>query len=127
MAVLVLLLSCSVVPNSVTMWTVAYQAPVTMGFSRPEYWSGVPFPTPGDIPNPGIEPTFLASPALAAVFQSLSCVQLCDLMDCMYSLPGSSVHGDFPGSNTGVGCYALLQGTFSTQGLLLEKYKSKLQ
>ena len=37
-------------------WTVAYQAPLSMGFSRQEYWSGFPFPSPGDLPNPGIEP-----------------------------------------------------------------------
>ena len=40
----------------VTPWTVAYQAPLTMGFSRQAYWSGLPFPSPGDLPNPGIEP-----------------------------------------------------------------------
>ena len=44
-----------------TPWTVAYQAPWSMGFSRQEYWSGLPFPSPGDLPNPGIEP---GSPAL---------------------------------------------------------------
>ena len=38
-----------------TPWTVAYQAPPSMGFSRQEYWSGLPFPSPRDIPNPGIE------------------------------------------------------------------------
>ena len=38
-----------------TPWTVAYQAPRSMGFSRQEYWSGLPFPSPGDLPNPGIE------------------------------------------------------------------------
>ena len=38
-----------------TLWTVAYQAPPSMGFSRQEYWSGLPFPSPGDLPNPGIE------------------------------------------------------------------------
>ena len=38
-----------------TPWTVAYQAPPPMGFSRQEYWSGLPFPSPGDLPNPGIE------------------------------------------------------------------------
>ena len=37
-------------------WTVAYQALLSMGFSRQEYWSGLPFPSPGDLPNPGIEP-----------------------------------------------------------------------
>ena len=46
-----------------TPWTVAYQVPTSMGFSRQEYWSGLPFPSPGDLPNPGIEPR---SPALQA-------------------------------------------------------------
>ena len=46
-----------------TPWTVAYQAPQSMEFSRQEYWSGLPFPSPGDLPNPGIEP---GSPALQA-------------------------------------------------------------
>ena len=46
----------SVVPNSsVTPWAVAQQAPLSMGFSRQEYWGGLPFPTPGDLPNPGIK------------------------------------------------------------------------
>ena len=44
-------------------WTVACQAPLSTGFSRQEYWSGLPFPSPGDLPDPGIEPT---SPALQA-------------------------------------------------------------
>ena len=39
-----------------TPWTVAYQAPLSIGFSRQEYWSGLPFPSSGDLPNPGIEP-----------------------------------------------------------------------
>ena len=47
----------------VTQWTVAYQAPPSMGFSRQEYWSGLPFPSPGDLSNPGIEP---GSPAFQA-------------------------------------------------------------
>ena len=46
-----------------TPWTVAHQAPPSMGFSRQEYWSGLPFPPPGDLPDPGIE---LRSPALQA-------------------------------------------------------------
>ena len=46
-----------------TPWTVAYQAPLSMGFSRQEYWSGLPFPSPGDLPDPGIEPRFLTSQA----------------------------------------------------------------
>ena len=47
----------------VTPWTVAHQAPPSMGFSRQEYWSELPFPSPGDLPDPGIEPR---SPALEA-------------------------------------------------------------
>ena len=46
-----------------TPWTVAYQASPSMGFSRQEYWSGLPFPSPGDLPDPGIKPGF---PALEA-------------------------------------------------------------
>jgi len=48
---------------SATAWTVAYQAPPSMGFSRQEYWSGLPFPSPGDLPDPGIK---ARSPALEA-------------------------------------------------------------
>ena len=48
--------SLSCVQLFVTPWTVAYQAPPSMGFSWQEYWSGLPFPSPGDLPNPGIEP-----------------------------------------------------------------------
>ena len=47
----------------VTLWTVACQAPLSMGFCKQEYWSGLPCPPPGDLPKPGIEP---ASPALQA-------------------------------------------------------------
>ena len=50
-------------PTLATSWTVAHQAPLSMGFSRQEYRSGLPFPSPGDLPNPGIEPK---SPALQA-------------------------------------------------------------
>ena len=47
-----------------TPWTIAHQAPLSMGFSRQEYWSGVPFPSPGDLHDPGIE---RVSPALQTV------------------------------------------------------------
>ena len=47
-----------------TQWTIAHQAPLSMGFSQKEYWSGLPCPPPGDHPNPGIQPTSPASPAL---------------------------------------------------------------
>ena len=49
--------SCSVVSDSAIPWTAALQAPLSMGFSRQEYWSGLPHPPPEDIPDPGIEPT----------------------------------------------------------------------
>ena len=48
-------------PTPVTPWIVACQAPLSTGFSRHEYWSGLPFPSSGDLPNPGIKP---GSPAL---------------------------------------------------------------
>ena len=51
-----------------TPWTVAQQAPLSMGFPRQEYWSGLPFPSPGDLPDPGIEPVSFISPALAGRF-----------------------------------------------------------
>ena len=50
------------------LWTVGHQAPLSMGFSRQEYWSGLPFPPPEDLPNPGIEPASPATPALAGRF-----------------------------------------------------------
>ena len=71
--------------NSATPSTEAHQAPQSMRFSRQEYWSGLPFPPPGDLPHPGIEPIPLTSPSLAGGFlttsatsvQSLSHVRLC--------------------------------------------------
>ena len=47
-----------------TLWTVAHQAPLSMGFSTQEYWSGLPCPPPGDLLHPGTEPTSPVSPAL---------------------------------------------------------------
>ena len=99
------MLSCSVLFNSVLPWTVACQAPLSMEFPRQEYWSGLPFPSPGDLPNPGIKPR---SPALQAEAltseqpgkpilwhaKSLQlCPTLCDPVDCILS--GSSIHGIF--------------------------------
>ena len=66
----------------VTPWSIAGQAPLTSGFPRQEYWSGLPFPSPGHLPHPGIENE-------SEVAQS--CPNLCNHMDC--SLPGSSIHG----------------------------------
>ena len=61
----------------VTPWTEAHQAPLSMEFSRQEYWSGLLFPPPGDLPNPGIEPSSLASPALAGGFFTTSAALQC--------------------------------------------------
>ena len=52
-------------PTLCNTWTVAFQVPLSVGFPRQDYWSGVPLPTPGHLPNPEIEPTF---PALAGRF-----------------------------------------------------------
>ena len=55
-----------------TVWSAAYQAPLSMGFSRQEYWSGLPFLPPGDLPNPGTEPKSLMSSVLAGRFFTTS-------------------------------------------------------
>ena len=113
---------------------VAHQAPLSMGFSRQEFWGGWLCPPPLDLSGPGIEPRSPTSPAFACGFFTTSttweamlvmlfcaesvaqsCLTLCDPMDCSPQV--SSVHGDPPGKNTGVGCHALLQGIFRTQGL----------
>ena len=108
------MLSCySCVQLCVTLWAVTHQAPLSMGFSRQEYWSGLPRPPPEDLNDPGIEPPSPASPALAGRFfttstiwkasakshaaaataaKSLqSCPTLCDPIDS--SPPGSSIPG----------------------------------
>ena len=85
----------------VAPWAVAQQAPLSMEFPRQGYWNGLPFPSPGDLPDRGIKPL---SPALAGRFFTISmiamkievtqsCPTLCDPTDC--SLPGSSIHGIF--------------------------------
>ena len=55
-----------------TLWSVARQAPLSMGFSRQEYWSGLPCPLPGDLPDPGIKPMALMLPALVVGFFTTS-------------------------------------------------------
>ena len=119
-----------------TLWDLMDCSPpgcsLSTGFPRQGYWSGLPFPSPGDLPDPRIEPVSFMSPALAgrilllshlgssfwnphAAAESLqSCLTLCNPMD--YRLPGSSVHEDSPGRNTGVDSHSLLQGIFPTQG-----------
>ena len=60
--------------SQVTLWTVVLHAPQSMGFSRQEYWSGLPYPPPGDLPDPGIKPVSLISPALAGRFITTSAI-----------------------------------------------------
>ena len=63
---MLLFFSCKVMSNSfMTLWTTARQASLSKEFSTQEYWSGLPFPPPGDLSHPGINPLSLASPALA--------------------------------------------------------------
>ena len=66
--VIVVVQSLSPVPFFATPWTVAHQAALSVGFPRQEYWSGLPYPTPGELPDPGIEPGSVVSPALAGRF-----------------------------------------------------------
>ena len=60
--------ACSVVSNSFQPWTVAHQAPLSMGFPRQENWNGLPFPFPGDLPNQGIEHMYPVTPVLEGRF-----------------------------------------------------------
>ena len=60
--------SCSVVSDSATLWTVVCQAPLSAGFYRQKYWSRLPYPPLEDLPDPGIKPVSLMSPALPGEF-----------------------------------------------------------
>ena len=103
-----------------------------MGFPRQEYESGFPFPCPGDVLHPGIGPETTAlqgdfsgsnyrfripkkTRSSCCPLVTKSCLTLWDPMDS--SPPGSSIHGDSPCKNTGVGCHFHLQGIFPGQGL----------
>ena len=66
-----------------TLWTRTRQAPLSMGFSRQEYWSGLPCPSPGDLPDAGIEPASLVSPDLAGKFFTASAT---------WEAPGELIH-----------------------------------
>ena len=73
-------LSCiSHIQLFVTLWTIAYQVPLSMGFSRKECWSGLPCPPSGGLPNPGMEPMGLLSPALAGRFFTTSATNILNL------------------------------------------------
>ena len=66
------LMRAQLCPTLATLWTVACQPPLSMEFSRQEYWTGLLLPTPGDLPDPGIQPVSLGSPALTGGFSPLS-------------------------------------------------------
>ena len=81
----------------VTLWTISHQAPLSMGFSRQEYRSGYPFPSPGGLPNPGIEPASLTSPALSGKLFTTSTTWELSLftMKLLKILPSVDLMGDF--------------------------------
>ena len=137
----VCVLSCSVLSDSVTSWTVARQTSLCMGFSRQEYWRGLPFPPPGDLSDPGIESVSLVSPAFTGKFfchwitweaplknedyelkePALSQVKQTESESESHSVVSDSLqpHGLYsscnsPGENSGVGSCSLLQGIFPT-------------
>ena len=62
------------IPLFVTLWTVAHQDPLSTGFSKQEYWSGLPYPPPGDLPDLGIKSKSVMSPALAGDFFNTSAI-----------------------------------------------------
>ena len=105
-----------------TPWTAAYQAPPSMGFSRQEYWSGVPSPSPTKCT--------VGTKCYKSEYYRLLCSNRVTPMSYCYLLaqscltllgphglwsPGCLCPWNFPGSNTGVGCHFFLQGTFLTQ------------
>ena len=93
--------SLSRVQLFVTPWAIAYQAPLSMGFSRQEYWTGVPFPSPGDLPYPGIEP---GSPTLHAMDSLLSKPQGSPQVALVVkNLPANAGHLRGAGSIPGLG------------------------
>ena len=122
--------SHSVVSDSFeTPWTVAHQAPLSVGFSRQEYWSGLSFPTPGIFLTQESNPHLLhwqaSSLSLGKTYfkferkKESEVAQLCPTLLRPHGLqPTSLLHPwSFLGKNTGVGCHFLLQGIFPTQGL----------
>ena len=122
----------------VTPWTVTYQAPRSMGFSRHRYWSGLPFPSPRDFPNPGIEPrssalqagTLLSEPLEKTIMSVVgsSSMAFIVLVYVSFSVVSDSLrpHGlwparllclwESPGTISGVDCHSLWQRNFPTQG-----------
>ena len=102
-------------PTLATLWTVAHQTPLSMGFPRQEYWSGLPFPSSGDLPNPGTKP---ASPAFAGgLFTTEPAGKSYIYIGVSNSLQPHGLYSPWksPGQNTGVGSHSLLQGIFLIQ------------
>ena len=82
------MLSCfSRVRLFATLWIVACQAPLSMRFPRQEYWGELPYPSPGDLPDSGIEPTSLMSPALAGRFFTTSATWEAPIESLLYPKP----------------------------------------
>ena len=132
---------------------IAFQGPLSMGFSRQEYWRGLSFPPPRDLPNPGIKPMSLTSPALAGRFfttsitweaQELkvlvaqSCPTLCNLMVCPWNSPWQEYWSGLPFPFQGISGISETQGSnpgllhcrwityhLSYQGSLLQSCKKK--
>ena len=86
-----------------------------MEFSKQEYWSGLPFPSPEDLPEPGIEPWFPASPADSLPFELQGSPKV-KIAQWYLTLQPHGLYSslDSPGQNTGVGSLSLLQGIFPT-------------
>ena len=80
----VCMLSYLIVSDCVTPWTIAHEAPLSMGFSRQEYWTGLPFPSSGDLPDPRIESTSFKSPALADRFFTTSTTWKAQSNECLW-------------------------------------------
>ena len=88
--------------NSATLWTVAHQAPLSMGFSRQEYWSGLPCPPPGYLYDPGIKPASFMSPALAGGFFTTSTTWEVETL-----IPRNSMENQMD-TQTGAACLEML-------------------
>ena len=103
----------------VTLWTIACQAPLSMGFSRQEYWSNLPFPTPVDLPDPGIEQSsnwqVSSLPPVPPERLPRVCVCVC-VCESLSRVPSNVAYqlfcpSDSLGKNTGMYCHAPLQGS----------------
>ena len=120
--------SLSCVQLFVTSWTIAYQPPWSLGFSSQEYWSGLPFPIPGHLPDLGIKPTSLLSPVLTGRFFTTGAtwdneLSTMSLVQFSRSVVSDSLQphglyspGNSPSQNTEGDSCSPLRGIFPTQG-----------